>query len=70
MISTSMASDIKIEMMGVQNLADGGTMTDAELCRWLRKVLNKASKEITVEIKRLESANPDALFFPKRSNRF
>ena len=55
MIATTIADSLQFEISMIHNLADSGNLTDAELCRWLRKTLNKASKELTGEIKDLES---------------
>ena len=57
MIATQIADAVISEMGNLQNLADGGNFTDAELCRLVRKTLNKASKGVTGEIKYLESSS-------------
>ena len=57
MIATQIADAVISEMGNLQNLADGENFTDAELCRLVRKTLNKASKGLTVEIKYLESSS-------------
>ena len=63
-IATITADSLQAEISMIHNLADGGNLTDAELCRWLRKTLNRVSKDLTGEIKDLESN------FPKITNRF
>jgi len=63
-IAATFADSLQTEISMIHNLTDSSDMTDAELCRWLRKTLNRASKDLTGEIKDLESN------FPKIANRF
>ena len=54
-MATIIADNVEVHISSVRSMAHNGNLTDAELCRWFRKMLNQASKELTVEIKDLES---------------
>jgi len=56
-IATSTADSLQSEISMIHNLAGSSNLTDAELCRWLRKTLNRVSKDLTGEIKDLESSD-------------
>lgn len=67
-IATTFADSLQSEIATIQNLADISDMTDGDLCRHLRKILNRASKELTVEINDLDVNG--GRVFPKITNRF
>ena len=66
-IATTFADSLQTEISMIHNITDS-SMTDAELCRHLRKILNRASKELTVEINDLDVNG--GRVFPKITNRF
>ena len=53
-IATITADSLQAEISMIHNLADSSHMTDGDLCRHLRKILNRVSKELTVEINDLD----------------
>ena len=53
-IATTFADSLQSEIATIQNLAETSRMTDGDLCRHLRKILNRASKELPVDINDLD----------------